>query len=72
MNIYEHIIERKENIDNMKNADAIINTYEKMTKKDREYLINEGKHGKILNFHNLDKNNELYAILMKNELGNLF
>jgi hypothetical protein len=72
MNIYEHIIEKKENIDNMRNADSIINTYEKMTKKDREYLINEGKHGKILNFHNLDKNSELYTILIKNDLSNLF
>ena len=43
-----------------------------MTQKDREYLINEGKNGKILNFHNLDKNSELYTIFKKNDLESLF
>jgi hypothetical protein len=71
-NIYEHIIEKKENIEAMRYADNIINTYEKMTQKDREYLINEGKNGKILNFHNLDKNSELYTIFKKNDLEGLF
>jgi len=72
MNIYELIIERKENIEAMRHADNIINTYERMTQKDREYLINEGKNGKILDFHNLDKNGELYTIFKKNDLEGLF
>jgi hypothetical protein len=72
MNIYEHIIKNKENIETMRNADTIINRYEKMPKKERECLINEGKDGKILNFHSLDKDSELYTIIIKNDLDNLF
>lgn len=72
MNIYEHIIKNKENIETMRNADTIINRYEKMPRKERECLINEGKDGKILNFHSLDKDSELYTIIIKNDLDNLF